>query len=74
MKRFLLWIALLLIIAIPALPAAVRDNTAEAKSREILERYRPDGSVHQLLLVSSRDTSGADIFLYRWIPSGGISR
>ena len=74
MKRFLLWIALLLIIAVPALPAAARDNTAEAKAREIPERYRPKEAVHQLLLVCSRDTSGADLFLYRWIPSGGISR
>lgn len=64
LKRLFLLAALLFIIAVPSSPAGAEGNTAEAKVQEILERYRPDETVHQLLLVDSHDVFEADIALY----------
>ncbi|MDO4204027.1 MAG: L,D-transpeptidase family protein [Selenomonadaceae bacterium] len=67
LKRIFLLAALLFIFAAPASPAGAEANTAEAKTQEILERYRPDETVHQLLLVNHHDGSDADITLYEKI-------
>ncbi len=64
LRKLICWLALLFVIMVSASPVDAAENAAETKAQEILERYRPDGTVHQLLLVNSHDVFEADIVLY----------